>query len=43
MYFKWLKQRFAAVYGAELSFSSNDYRSLVTWKMLLSRGLVRYA
>ena len=28
-------QSFAAVYGAELSFSSNDYCSLVTWQMLL--------
>ena len=25
---------FAAFYGAELSFSSNDYCRLVTWQML---------
>ena len=28
-------QSFAAGYGAELSFSSNNYCSLVTWQMLL--------
>ena len=28
---------FAAFYGAVLSFSSNDYCSLVTWQMLSSQ------
>ena len=31
---------FAAVYGAELSSSSNDFSSSMTWQMLLSRAVL---
>ena len=33
---------FAAVYSAELSISSNDYSSLVTWQMLLSHAILLF-
>ena len=33
---------FAIVYSAELSISSNDYRSLVTWQMLLSHVILLF-
>ena len=31
---------FAAVYGTELSFTSNDFSGLVTWQMLMSRAVL---
>ena len=33
---------FAVVYSAELSISSNDYSSLVTWQMLLSHAILLF-
>ena len=33
---------FAVVYSAELSISSNDYSSLITWQVPLSRAVLLF-